>query len=137
MKPFDKAAAMRGARVCTRTLAKVRILCFDFAGPDTHPIVAAYTDHTNTERIEYFTNKGMINSSREGLLDLMMADDDYLDKLDRGEYGTPAPAPDPWDEFKRKAALEIVRKTRAYVGEKYVDDIVDTVNSLVYGLKSK
>lgn len=62
----------------------------------------------------------------------MMADDDYEEKLERGEYRTPAAA-DPWDEFRREAALEMLRQRGGFVGD-VVSIIVEDVNRLVEGL---
>lgn len=65
----------------------------------------------------------------------MMADDDYEEKLERGEYGTPTAA-DPWDDFKREAALEMVRQGHAS-SSNGVLFIVKMVNSLVEELKKE
>lgn len=145
MKPFDKAAAMRGARVCTRDGAPVRILCFDKEG-DVYPIASLYK-YEGMERFISHTLDGRYHYLYEDGNDLMMAEDDYLEKLDRGEYGTPAtpaapipapaPSPDPWDEFKRQAALELIRIMGAPIGSRYVTDIVEKVNGIADGLKSK
>lgn len=85
MKKFDKAAAMRGARVCTREGEEVRILCYDLKHR-LYPIVAAITDGDGTEWIRRYTIKGEFTCGEDGKDDLMMADDDYLEKLERGEY---------------------------------------------------
>ena len=85
MKNFDLAAAKKGARVCTKDERKVRILSFDLKD-DNYPICAAFRVG-DREVVEKFTEDGRFD--RQGLceLDLMMADDDYLEKLERGEYG--------------------------------------------------
>lgn len=153
MKPFDKVAAMRGARVCTRGGHTVRILCFDSEGlgcrRNPQPIVAdIYCSIKPVITITIsFQEDGLIDPVFNKEYDLMMADDDYLDKLERGEYGTPAtpaapipapaPIPDRWDEFKRQAALELIRIMGAPIGSRYVTDIVEKVNGIADGLKSK
>lgn len=85
MKRFDEAAAKRGARVCTAQGQEVRILCYDLKHK-LFPIVAAITDSDGTEWIRRYTIKGEFIDGDDGKEDLMMADDDYLEKLERGEY---------------------------------------------------
>ena len=58
-----------------------------------------------------------------------------IDKLERGESGTPTAA-DPWDEFRREAALEMVRQGHAS-SSNGVLFIVKMVNSLVEKLKKE
>ena len=97
MKEFDLAAAKKGARVCTRDGWSVRILCFDRVG--TYNIVAltGNISHPNDcENINVYTHNGYCFADGTSLFDLMMADDDYLEKLERGEYGTPV-----WQEPHR------------------------------------
>lgn len=84
MKDFDLAAAKRGAKVCTREGNPVRILCFDLKDPDG-PIIAAYRVY-GLERVDFYANDGRRAKLSESDIDLMMADDDYLEKLERGEY---------------------------------------------------
>lgn len=62
----------------------------------------------------------------------MMADDDYLEKLERGEYKHPV-AVDPWGDFKREAALEMLRQRRGFFGDT-VSRIIEDVNRLTEGL---
>lgn len=87
MKPFDKAAAKRGATVCTRDGNPVRILCFNLKY-DGYPIVAAIDRHAQDEGefIETYTTDGKAIYGSIDHNDLMMADDKYLEKLERGEY---------------------------------------------------
>lgn len=88
MKDFDLVAAKRGATVCTRGGTPVRILCFDFKCYNK-PIVAALTTRRGTEKIRSYTCKGKYYVYNDDCdIDLMMADDDYLEKLERGEYDT-------------------------------------------------
>lgn len=135
MKEFDLQAARCGAKVCKRNGLPVRILCFDCKFAEW-PIVVETTDEngeTGTlsyrlhgrESLDYITDE-----------DLMMADDDYLEKLERGGSGSPVPAPfpDPWDEFKREAALEMVRRGHASSSDGVLF-IIKMVNRLVEELK--
>lgn len=87
MKPFDIDAAKKGAKVCTRDGCPARILCFDKKG-DTYPIVALY-EYKGRERFVSYTLYGRYHYQLKDPCDLMMADDDYLEKLDRGEYDKP------------------------------------------------
>lgn len=89
-KDFDLAAAKRGATVCTRDGWPVRILCFDLkVDKGMRPIFAEVHQISCAVR-EYATYCFFDNGKRyrqgEYYLDLMMADDDYLEKLERGEY---------------------------------------------------
>lgn len=90
MEEFNKRAAMRGATVCTRDGHPARILAFDLEdGPFC--IVAAYKDGEK-EIVEEYDQYGFQCVNDDGLHpvswndDLMMSDDDYLEKLERGEY---------------------------------------------------
>lgn len=100
MKPFDKAAAMRGARVCTREGFPVRILCFDLKVDKGRTPILAEVHQIDSGLPEYaiywFFDDGKRYRQGECDIDLMMADDDYLEKLGRGEYGTPV-----WQEPHR------------------------------------
>ena len=90
MKDFDLAAAKRGATVCTRDERPVRILAFDFKD-EPYCIVAAYFEE-ESEIVEFYDKYGFMCVNIDGSHpvlssdDLMMADDDYLEKLERGEY---------------------------------------------------
>lgn len=83
MKNFDLEAAKRGAAVCTRSGRKVRILCYDKKGES--PIVAAVDFENHENQYEYDEN-GTSPYLIQQWLTLMMRDDDYLEKLERGEY---------------------------------------------------
>ena len=76
MKDFDLEAAKRGAAVCTRSGRKVRILCYDKKGES--PIVAVVDEYDENGTSPYLIQQW---------LTLVMRDDDYLEKLERGEYG--------------------------------------------------
>lgn len=98
MKDFDLAAAKRGATVCTRDGSPVRILAFDCRkrrkGNVARPIVAEVFFKDDWEfkdgnwAISDYEESGRWHGiGTESEYDLMMADDDYLEKLERGEYG--------------------------------------------------
>lgn len=85
MKDFDMAAAKRGAKVCTRVGDRARILLFDLKnGP--YEIVAVVKTKSCSEYINTYNSAGRCYESGIDEDDLMMADDDYLEKLERGEY---------------------------------------------------
>ena len=85
MKDFDLAAAKRGATVCTREGNRVKILLFDLKnGP--YEIVAIIKTKSCSEYINIYNSIGHCCDFEIDLDDLMMADDDYLEKLERGEY---------------------------------------------------
>lgn len=84
MKPFDLEAAKRGAAVCTRDGSCVRIVCTDCRGED--PIVAL-VDYETGEDVSTYNSRGRYHGSADSDLDLFMRDDDYAEKLARGEYG--------------------------------------------------
>lgn len=98
MKDFDLGAAKRGATVCTRGGNQVRIFSFDCRkrreGGVACPIVAEiffkgqreFKDG-NWEISDYEESGRWHGIGTESEYDLMMADDDYLEKLERGEYG--------------------------------------------------
>lgn len=137
MQKFNKQAARRGARVCTRAGYPVRILDFELKD-SKYPIVAVIEWGNDRESVSYYTADGRFYVKSDYGLDLMMADDDYLEKLERGEYGlpVPAPAPDPWDEFRREAALEMLRQRGGVVGD-VVSSIIEDVNRMAEGLKNE
>lgn len=89
-KDFDLAAAKRGATVCTRDGWPVRILCFDLKVDKGMRPIFAEVHQIGCAVREYATYCFFDNGKRyrqgEYYLDLMMADDDYLEKLERGEY---------------------------------------------------
>ena len=80
MKAFDLEAAKRGAAVCTECGAPVEIITFN-ARSFTYPILG-YAGRTG--RIRKFMKDG--KSADSPFNDLMMRDDDYREKLERGEY---------------------------------------------------
>lgn len=85
MKDFDKAAAKHGATVCTIQGWSARILCFDKKG-GYGKIVAALLRPNGEEDVAVFYDDGRYYNDDASPFDLMMADDDYIEKLERGEY---------------------------------------------------
>lgn len=85
MKNFDLEAAKRGAAVCTRDGRNARIIAFDCKGCG-RPLLALI-DMGDWEQSASHTERGEIIEDFKDASDLMMRDDDYLEKLERGEYG--------------------------------------------------
>lgn len=87
MKSFDLEAAKQGAAVCTREGMKARIVCFDRVDLE-YPILGLRKNKAGVEYIFSYTLDGFaFLEDIGGDEDLMMRDDDYLEKLERGEYG--------------------------------------------------
>ena len=88
MKNFDLEGAKRGAAVTTANRHVVDIMMFDsrctYDGIP-YPIVAEVRKHNGDIAIETFRANGMYSNIALHM-DLMMRDDDYLEKLERGEY---------------------------------------------------
>lgn len=84
MKDFDLEAAKRGAAVCTVGGIPVRIICFD-SRISSRPIIGLLT-YGSVEKINEYSEDGA-DLHDIGNNNLMMRDDDYLEKLERGEYG--------------------------------------------------
>lgn len=85
MKNFDLEAAKRGAAVCTKCVMDVRIICFDCID-SLYPIVGLCRNNDGSEFVGSYTTDGRKFCSTTDDRDLMMRDDDYLEKLERGEY---------------------------------------------------
>lgn len=87
MKNFDLEAAKRGAAVCTRCGCKARIVCFNVDNP-LFSIVAMVRDSVSGKETpqSYRDDGGWLPANTKCSQDLMMRDDDYLEKLERGEY---------------------------------------------------
>lgn len=83
MKNFDLAAAKAGAAVCTRSKKPVEIITTN-GRAGKFPILA-YVD--SSARVRSFSANGQYGYKYESADDLMMRDDDYAEKLARGEYG--------------------------------------------------
>lgn len=87
MKNFDLEAAKRGAAVCTRGGKQARIICLDADNP-LFIIIAMVRDTLSGKETpqSYRDDGGWLPASTECNQDLMMRDDDYVEKLERGEY---------------------------------------------------
>lgn len=90
MKPFDFEAAKRGAEVCLRSGLDATIICFDSKCTLYHkqqPIIALLEDEDDDISVSSFSTDGHYYYEGTSACDLMMRDDDYPERLDRGEYG--------------------------------------------------
>lgn len=86
MRKFDLAAAKAGAAVCTINGKPVRIICTNRAH-DFYTVIAL-VDVGGCEDMRSYTASGVYEISGRTRDDgLMMRDDDYAEKLARGEYG--------------------------------------------------
>lgn len=110
-KDFDLDAAKRGATVCTRDGLPARILCFDsnIASDEYATPIVAEVAMDGRMNIMCYTAKGGLDVEGQSKYDLMMSDDDYLEKLERGEYGKTDHIGDPtekvgWDYWRRMYA---------------------------------
>lgn len=92
MKNFDLEAAKRGAAVCTRDGRGVVPVTVNYLlqGPYVFSGIISLGDNYPDKRVvETWTEHGLPVSQIIGKSDLslMMRDDDYLEMLERGEYG--------------------------------------------------
>lgn len=83
MKDFDLKAAKAGAAVCTRNGAHVEIILYN-GRTNGFPILA-YVG--SSARVRSFMDNGQYRPKYKSESDLMMRDDNYAEKLARGEYG--------------------------------------------------
>lgn len=118
MKPFDLAAAKAGAAVCTRCGRNARIIAFDCKGCGRKPILALI-DMGDWEQSASWTERGEIIEDFKDASDLMMRDDDYAEKLARGEYGNHIDEATEKVDPTIKENLTVDREywRRVYVGE--------------------
>lgn len=86
MRTFDLEAAKAGAPVCTRSGLEARIIRYDRRG-DSDCRMVALVNAGYEERVQYYSQAGKIIHNKTCADDLMMRDDDYAEKLARGEYG--------------------------------------------------
>lgn len=95
MREFNLNAAKRGAAVCLRDGSEARILCFEIIYADhginqkilDTRVIAEYRDVFGNMCIESFYVNESYPNTIKSRHDLMMRDDDYLERLERGEYG--------------------------------------------------
>lgn len=86
MREFDLAAAKAGAAVCTINGEPVRIICTNRAH-DFYTVVALVDVGGYEDMRSYTASEVYEISGRTRDDGLMMRDDDYAEKLARGEYG--------------------------------------------------
>lgn len=89
MKEFDFEAAKQGAAVCTKEGHPVRIISFDSKAimkNTPQPVVAEYWRSDGDNCVSSFGKNGSYLRSLGHPYDLMMRDDDYQERLARGEY---------------------------------------------------
>ena len=86
MKNFDLEAAKRGAAVCTRAGHPARIVAYDGEWLGRY-ILIVLVDYGGREVFRNYRLCGSAYADDGTDSDLMMRDDDYLEKLERGEYG--------------------------------------------------
>jgi hypothetical protein len=85
MRNFDLEAAKAGAPVCTREGKGARIICADRRGYPASVIIALL-NNGDRESVEFYYADGRWRNDKDMKVDLMMRDDDYAEKLARGEY---------------------------------------------------
>ena len=118
MKNFDLAAAKAGAPVCTREGKGARIICADRRGYPASVIIALLDDG-DRERVEFYYADGRWEKDKDRKEDLMMRDDDYAEKLARGEYGPTVKENLTVDNPTCKESLPVDREywRRVYAGQ--------------------
>lgn len=118
MKNFDLAAAKAGVPVCTRSGLEARIICYDRRG-DSDCRMVALVNAGYEERVQYYSQAGKIIHNNTCADDLMMRDDDYAEKLARGEYGPTVKEKLTVDTPTCKESLPVDREywRRVYAGE--------------------
>lgn len=89
MQNFDLAAAKAGAPVCTRSGKPARIVCWDMKWESAKmgDRIVYLTNYNGDEHLSSCLSNGAFHSKINDSMDLMMRDDDYAEKLARGEYG--------------------------------------------------
>lgn len=104
---------MRGARVCTMDGAHSVFIDFSnettaYHGAMAYPLLGYILDNgSGTFKTAYFTEEGVCKSSfSTGNFNLVMADDDYLEKLERGLYDHIGEATEKvdWDYWRNQYA---------------------------------
>lgn len=118
MKDFDLKAAKAGAAVCMRNGKPVRIICTDRVS-SKYPVVVLVPDG-EYEDVEIYTSTGKYGvKDFVSDDDLMMRDDNYPEKLARGEYGNhideATEKVDP--TFKENLTVDREYWRRVYAGE--------------------
>lgn len=127
MKKFDLAAAKAGVPVCTRSGLEARIICYDRRGDrDCRMVVLVNAGYE--ERVQYYSQAGKIIHNKACADDLKMRDDDYAEKLARGEYGPTVKENLTVDNPTCKESLPVDREywRRVYAGMAMAARIVAT-----------
>lgn len=118
MKNFDLSAAIGGAPVCTREGKTARVICYDRRGSvDTR--IMPLLNEGEYEAVEFYTENGELIRDETTRKDLMMRDDDYAEKLARGEYGPTVKEKLTVDNPTCKESLPVDREywRRVYAGQ--------------------
>lgn len=118
MKNFDLSAAIGGAPVYTREGKTARVICYDRRGSvDTR--IMALLNEGEYEAVEFYTENGELIRDETTRKDLMMRDDDYAEKLARGEYGPTVKEKLTVDNPTCKESLPVDREywRRVYAGQ--------------------
>jgi hypothetical protein len=117
MRVFDLEAAKAGAPVCTREGVSARIICTDRHGCSGR--IIALLDRGGREGIEFYYEDGRFGGYGNNERDLMMRDDDYAEKLARGEYGPTVKEKLTVDNPTCKESLPVDREywRRVYAGQ--------------------
>ena len=118
MRTFDLEAAKAGAPVCTRSGLEARIICYDRRG-DSDCRMVALVNAGYEERVQYYSQAGKIIHNKTCADDLKMRDDDYAEKLARGEYGSTVKFSLTVDTPTCKESLPVDREywRRVYAGQ--------------------
>ena len=127
MKNFDLSAAKAGAPVCTRSGKTARVICYDCRG-SVEGRVMALLNEGQYESVEFYTDNGELIPDEITQKDLMMRDDDYTEKLARGEYGPTVKEKLTVDNPTCKESLPVDREywRRIYAGMAMAARIVAT-----------
>lgn len=118
MRYFDLGAAKAGAPVCTRSGLEARIICYDRRG-DSACRMVVLVNAGYEERVQYYSQAGKIIHNKTCADDLKMRDDDYAEKLARGEYGSTVKFSLTVDTPTCKESLPVDREywRRVYAGQ--------------------
>ena len=113
MKNFDLEAAKRGAAVCTRSEKPVEIITTN--GRSGKFPILAYIG--SSARVMSFSANGQYRHKYESAEDLVMRDDDYLEKMERGEYESPSWRRDGNPVIKQNLTTDREYWRRVYAGQ--------------------
>lgn len=121
MRKFDLAAAKAGAPVCTRSGKPARIVCWymKWESGKMGDRIVYLANYNGDEHLSSCLSNGAFHSKINDSMDLMMRDDDYAEKLARGEYGPTVKEKLTVDTPTCKESLPVDREywRRVYAGE--------------------